>query len=72
MSTIKNKPHVPIREKFMLDYHEASAYFGIGINRLREILNEPGCSCTVQVGEHRKQMIIRSKFEEYLSNHSFV
>ncbi len=47
---------------------EVAEYFGIGINRLREIAKDPACDFTVNVGS-KKLMIIRPKFEEFLSNH---
>lgn len=34
---------VPIWEKTNLTLEEAAAYSGIGINKLRQITNEPGC-----------------------------
>lgn len=34
---------VPIWEKANLSMEEAAAYFGIGINKLREMTNEDNC-----------------------------
>lgn len=34
---------IPIWEKSNLTLEEAAAYSGIGINKLREITNEPNC-----------------------------
>ena len=34
------KQQVPISEKYVLSTEEASCYFGIGINKLRKIINE--------------------------------
>ena len=72
MSTLKNKVEIPVCQKFALDYHEAAEYFGIGINRLREITADASCGCTVQVGEKRRILIIRSKFEEYMLSHQII
>ena len=72
MSKTKNKPQVPVWEKYTLDYHEASEYFNIGINRLREITKDPGCNCTVHAGESRRELIIRAKFEDYINNHTYL
>ena len=71
MSKPKEVPFVEIQDRFLLTFHEASAYFGIGLNRLREICKEPGCDFTIQTGE-RKTMIIRAKMEQYMLEHSFI
>ena len=71
MSTPKNKPDVPIKERFLLTYYEASAYFGIGINRLRELCRDPACSFVVTTGE-KKTMVIRSKLEEYIAERRYI
>ena len=34
---------VPIWEKYALTIAEAARYFGIGENRIRELIKEPGC-----------------------------
>ncbi len=62
----KEKPEVPIWHKSNLTLEEAAAYFGIGVNRLREITNERGCGFVLFVGT--KRLIKRTRFEEYLSN----
>ena len=46
------KHEVPIWEKSNLTLEEAAAYSGIGINKLREISNEPGCSFVFFVGKN--------------------
>ena len=56
---------VPIWEKITLSLEEASAYFGIGLNKLREITNKEECEhCILWVG--KKRMIKRELFEKYL------
>lgn len=59
-------PSVPTWEKSNLTLAEASEYFNIGINKLREITNERKCEhCVLYIGN--KRLIKRKKFEEYLS-----
>ena len=62
----KKRPEVPIHLKFALTLEEEAAYFGIGINRLREISNEKNCEFVLFVGT--KRLIKRSKLETYLEN----
>ena len=45
------KYEVPIWEKSNLTLEEAAAYSGIGINKLREITNEPGCKFVFFIGK---------------------
>lgn len=55
---------VPLWEKSNLTLEEASAYSGIGINKLREISNEKNCSFVLWVGS--KRMIKRKLFDSYI------
>ena len=55
---------VPIWEKSNLTLEEAAAYSGIGINKLREITNEPGCNFVLFVGT--KRLIKRRLFDAYI------
>lgn len=57
---------VPIWEKVNLTLEEASAYTGIGINKLREITNERNCDFVLFVG--KKRLIKRKKLETYLES----
>ena len=57
-----NKVNIPTWEKLTLSVEEAAAYSGIGINRIREIMNERDCDFVLKVG-NRKAVIKRSKFE---------
>ena len=41
------KKEVPIWEKSNLTLEEASAYFGIGINKLRDITNDSNCKFVI-------------------------
>lgn len=55
---------VPIWEKSNLTLEEASAYFGIGINKLRELTNDCNCRFVIWCGS--KRLIKRMAFEDYL------
>ena len=58
------KQEVPIWEKANLSMEEAAAYFGIGINKLREMTNEDNCPFVLWNGS--KRMIKRKAFEKFL------
>ena len=58
------KYEVPIWEKYCLTLDEAAAYFGIGVNELREMSDEPTCQCVSFNGS--KRLIKRRKLEENL------
>lgn len=53
MSAPKNKPFVPIPQKYLLDFYEAAEYFGIGINRIRELTKEPDCEFAVRTSDRK-------------------
>ena len=56
---------VPIWEKTILTLKEASAYSGLGINKLRDMSNEKNCPFVLFVGA--KRMIKRKQLDEYLA-----
>lgn len=58
------KKEIPIWEKSNLTLEEASAYFGIGINKLRELTNEKNCQFVIWCGS--KRLIKRKMLDEYL------
>ena len=58
------KYEVPIWEKYCLTLDEAAAYFGIGINKLREMTDEPNSQFVIFNGS--KRLIKRRKLEENL------
>ena len=58
------RPDVPVWKKSNLTLEEASAYFGIGINKLRELTNDSNNKFVIWVGN--KRLIKRRLFEEYL------
>ncbi|MEL7606055.1 MAG: excisionase [Sedimentibacter saalensis] len=55
---------VPLWEKSNLTLEEASAYFGIGINKLRELTNDKNCRFVMWCGN--KRLIKRKLLDEYL------
>ena len=57
------KNEVPIWEKSNLTLEEASKYFGIGINKLREITSAENCKYVIWCGS--KRLIKRKMLEEY-------
>ena len=60
------KYEVPIWEKANLTIEEAAAYFGIGMNKLRELTEEEQCKFVLFVGT--KRLIKRRMFEQYLEH----
>ena len=60
---MKNKT-LSISEKSLLTLEEAAAYTGIGVNRLRQMTDDPECKYVLWIGT--KRMIKRKKLDEYL------
>lgn len=58
---------IPIWEKSNLTLEEATAYSGIGINKLRKLTNDDKCEFVLWVGT--KRLIKRKKLDEYLEKH---
>lgn len=56
---------VPIWEKVALTLEEAAEYSNIGINKIRDISNDPRCTFVIFVG--KKRLIKRKEFEKYIS-----
>ena len=57
---------VPVWEKANLNLEEAAAYFGIGINKLRDMTNENNCPFVLWHGN--KRLIKRRAFERFLDS----
>ena len=55
---------VPVWEKANLSLEEAAAYFGIGINKLRDMTYDESCSCVLWNGN--KRLIKRKQLERFL------
>lgn len=58
------KYDVPIWNKANLTIEEAAAYFGIGMNKLRELTEDENCKFVLYIGA--KRLIKRQMFEKYL------
>ena len=56
---------VPIWEKLTLTIDEAAEYSNIGINKIRELTNNPRCNFVIFVGKRR--LIKRKEFEKFIS-----
>ena len=57
---------VPVWEKANLSLEEAAAYFGIGINKLRDMSNDENCPFVLWTGS--KRLIKRKALEKYLES----
>ena len=55
---------VPVWEKANLSLEEAAAYFGIGINKLRDMTNDENCPFVLWNGN--KRLIKRKQLERFL------
>ena len=55
---------VPIWEKANLTLEEASAYSGIGINKIRKLTDNDNCPFVLWIGS--KRLIKRKLFDEYI------
>jgi len=55
---------IPIWEKLLLTVEEASKYSGIGMHRLREMLDEESCDFVVKKGTHK--LVKRKQLEKYI------
>ena len=62
---------VPIWLKLNITIEEAAAYSGIGINRIRELINEKDCDFVLKVG-CKKSLIKRVNFERYIMSHEAI
>ena len=62
---VNNKISVPVWEKALLTLKEASEYFNIGINKLREMTDTENCPYVLFVGT--KRLIKRVPFSNYLT-----
>ena len=58
------KYDVPIWNKANLTIEEAAAYFGIGMNKLRELTEDENCKFVLYIVS--KRLIKRQMFEKYL------
>lgn len=58
--------NIPLSERPMLSIQEASVYYRIGTNKLREMVKQPDCPFVIKVG--RRFMIKRTEFDAFLKN----
>lgn len=65
-SRLPRKCDVPVWEKVLLTLEEASAYFGIGMAKIREMTDDENCKLVVWNGT--KRLIKRRAMEKYLDN----
>ncbi len=61
---------VPIPEKYLLTIREASAYFNLGVKRLRRLAEDNTDSFSLCNGS--RYLIIRPKFEKFLEEVSSI
>lgn len=64
MTKEQKRQIVPIWERVTITLEEAAAYTGIGVCKLREMSNEPGCDYVIWVGGRR--LFKRRKLDEFL------
>lgn len=61
---------VPIWEKMNLTVDEAAEYSNIGINKIRELTENPSCPFVLWIG--KKRVIKRKEFEKYIEKVSEI
>lgn len=66
----KKSIDIPVWHKINLTLDEASEMSCIGINRLRELSNEPGCQWVLFVGDgvNPKRLVKRVPFIEWINS----
>jgi len=57
---------IPVWEKANLSLEEAASYFGVGVNKLRDMTNEANCPFVLWNGN--KRLIKRKILEKYLES----
>lgn len=62
--------NVPISEKINLTIKEASAYFGIGRDKLYEMVKDNKCNFVLRNG--RNILIKRKVLEKYLEQNTYI
>ncbi len=67
---MKNKIEVPICEKVNLTIKEASAYFGIGRDKLYDMAKDNKCKFVLRNG--RNILIKRKILEKYLEQNTYI
>ena len=62
--------NIPIWEKLNLSVEEAAEYSNIGINKIRELTEEPNCPFVLWID--KKRVIKRKEFEKYIQKISEI
>ena len=65
-----SKEIVPVAEKYLLTINEAASYFNIGAKKMRRLAEEYTGEFSLYSGN--RLLIIRTKFEKFLSETSTV
>ena len=71
MGGVYKTKEVPIWQKLNITVEEAAAYSGIGMHKIRALMNEADCDFILRIGR-KKTLIKRLKFEKYLSLHEII
>lgn len=71
MARAKKTEVVPYAQRKLLTVNEASAYFGLGINRIERILKENG-RFVVRVGGCGRKMVRRELLETYIDGNEAI
>ena len=66
LKPIYEQSELSIEHKYLLTIKEASQYFNIGENKLRELTNDSDCPFVLWNGN--KRLIKRKEFEKFLDN----
>ena len=61
---MKKGLNISIENKLTLTKEEASEYSNIGLNKLDELMRDPGCPFVLYVG--RKKLVKRKLFEKFI------
>lgn len=69
-SAVQVQQFVPIYEKVTLTIEEAAAYSGIGVNKIRELANDPKNNISLSIG--RRMLIKRKAFEKFLDERRYL
>ena len=56
-----------LSNKTLLTIEEAAEHTGVGINRIRNLLDTSATDCYLCIGRH-KRMIKRERFDKFLEN----
>ena len=61
---------IPIWEKQNLTVEEAAAYSNIGICKIRELVQNPGCPFVLSVG--KKKLVKKKLFEKFIEQQKYL